>query len=303
MSYSEQRITVVQFLNRLEPIFEVDRGAWQKQKGILGCSSMLVWQASSGLDCTVMWELNQRSISGLHQAPQPIRARMTRTPLFLFSDYSMRVLSSLKHLYAHVETVDPMEVGWKAFHPCSKGGGILALLQKNEVELPCSVNIRRIIPLRLFANSERLRGEYPNFSAAVTAASVPDEDWHCSFAQLELTLHRQTMRRSVLLFHLDNLVVFEEIMVKHRLPIDILYAKRVGRGSGSWSVIHSETGALLSSIRRSPYPIRPKFWAADVAEFTSLGHQVFGFASWYQPPWRHSGNVWHWIEQGGRVLE
>ena len=291
----------MQFLNELEPLFEADNAIWQREKVAIERASTLVWQPSSGLDCTVMWELNQHSITGIHQAPKSIRTTMSATPLFLFSDYSTRVLLALKHLYANVDTIDPMSVGWEAFHPCAKGGGMLALLQQENGELPCSVSVLRILPLRLFSNSERVRRMYPNFSSAVTTASVPDEHWHCSFVQIQLTLHHQTMCRSLLVFHVDNLILFTELISKHRMPIDILYAKRVGQGSGSWSKIHSETGALFSEIRQAPISLRPKFWAADVPEFTSQGHHVFGFASWYQPPWSNQDSAWQWIEKQGRV--
>ena len=178
---------------------------------------------------------------------------------------------------------------------------MIALLKGSD-ELPCTVRVLRILPLRLFTNATGIHRRYPDFSSAVTVASVPDEHWHCSFVRVELTLHHQTIQRSLLLFHMDNLILFAELIVKHHVPIEVLYAKRVGRGSGSWTEIHSEAGALFSKIKKAPPSVRPTFWAADVPTFTDKGHQVFGFASWYQPPWTNQESRWHWVEKKGELL-
>jgi hypothetical protein len=94
---------------------------------------------------------------------------------------------------------------------------------------------------------------------------------------------------------LENLLCLEKVFGDHDIPIDIFYAKKVQGKSGSWEFIHSENSKFMEAVQKLPVELRPKIWAADCVDFTKDGEQLFGFASWYEPPWCTNDFEWRWI--------
>ena len=161
-----------------------------------------------------------------------------------------------------------------------------------------SFECEEIIPLTLFSDCEILRAQYPNVHSSMTTSSIPDDEWHAVYLDVCVEFRGQQIRQQLLYLHLENLLCFEQVFQVHQIPIDVLYAKRVEGKSGSWEFIHSEGSQIMQSIIKSPIELRPKIWAADCPEFTIDGERIFGFASWYRPPWSTviaEVSDWCWI--------
>jgi hypothetical protein len=157
------------------------------------------------------------------------------------------------------------------------------------------VECDEIIPLKLFESCDSLRSAYPNVHSSATSSAVPDDEWHAVYLELSLEFKGQRHIQKLLYFHLENLLCLEQVFGAHHIPIDIFYAKKVQGKSGSWEFIHSENSKFMEAVQKLPVELRPKIWAADCVDFTKEGEQLFGFASWYEPPWCREDSEWRWI--------
>ena len=221
-------MSIQSLLQKLQPIYIEDQKDWDAAHRQLFNKKHVIWQASSGLDFTPMLELQGRRLHGMHQAPDVLRQSHGHSNLFVFSDYSAQCLKSMKDLYDQLDDIDPNGIGFRAFHPC--GYSFFELLTGRS---SASIECTEIIPLQLFSNCPSLRQEYPNFHSSVTSSAIPDDLWHAVYLNIELRFKGQTTHQNLLFFHLENLLCFEQVFVAHQIPIDILYAKRVGGKSGS----------------------------------------------------------------------
>ncbi len=288
-------VSINTLLNQMKVVYKEDAKDWEEQKVSLSRCEKTVWQGSAGLDWTLAWELSHRAYRGLHQAPTAIRQWLGSNPLYIFSDYCPSRLQAMKNLYEHLDDVDAVDLGFHSF----RGMGP-TLRQAFGLYEDIDVECLEIIPLTLFSDVESVRDAHPNFHSSIASSSVPDDLWHATFLSLSLTFKGQTLRCSTIYIHAGNLVCFEEVLKAHTVPISIFYAKRVGGKSGSWEQIHSENSQFMRTMKGSGVEARPQIWAADCPTFTDVGDQLFGFASWYQPPWTSlisSSVPWHWIEK------
>ena len=286
-------MSIETLLAQCTPVFIEDIKDWESVRQGLGGRKSVKWQASAGLDWTPTLELASCKIGGMHQAPKRIRQWLPGNSLFVFSDYSERCITMMKRLYEDLDDVDPDDLGFQAFSPCGPTLADIFGLRKIS-----SIECEEIIPLKLFSDCEILRAQYPNVHSSVTSSSIPDDEWHAVYLQACLEFKGQQIRQQVLYLHLENLLCFEQVFKVHQIPIDVLYAKKVEGKSGSWEFIHSEQSEIMQSIAKSPVELRPKIWAADCPEFTRDGERIFGFASWYQPPWSTvitEDSDWCWI--------
>ncbi len=286
-------MSVSSLLDQLRPVFADDTDDWVSAHRALRNKKSVKWQASAGLDWTPTLELASCKIRGMHQAPKRIRQWLPANSLFVFSDYSERCITMMKRLYEDLDDVDPDDLGFQAFSPC--GPTLAELFGLRKIS---SIECEEIIPLKLFSDCEILRARYPNVHSSVAGSSIPDDEWHAVYLDVCLDFSGQQIRQQVLYLHLENLLCFEQVFQVHQIPIDVLYAKRVEGKSGSWEFIHSEKSQIMQSIAKSPVELRPKIWAADCPEFTRDGERIFGFASWYQPPWSMvitEDSDWCWI--------
>ena len=286
-------MSVSSFLDQLTPVFIEDAEDWSTAQRVIGNRKSVNWHASAGLDWTPTLELSSRKIHGMHQAPKKIRQWLPGNSLFIFSDYSDRSLSIMKRLYKDLDDVDPDDLGFQAFSACEPT--LADIFGLNKIS---SFECEEVIPLKLFSDCEILRAQYPNVHSSVTSSSIPDDDWHAVYLDGCLAFKGQQIRQQVLYLHVENLLCFEQVFQVHQIAIDVLYAKRVQGKSGSWEFIHSEESQIMQCIEKSPVELRPKIWAADCPEFTRDGERIFGFASWYQPPWSTviaEDSDWCWI--------
>ena len=286
-------MSVSSLLDQLRPVFAEDTYDWVSAHRSLRNKDSVKWHASAGLDWTPILELASCKIRGMHQAPKKVRQWLPGNSLFVFSDYSERWLTTMKRLYEDLDDVNPDDIGFQAFSPC--GPTLAELFGLSKIS---SIECEEIIPLTLFSDCEVLRAQYPNFHSSMTISSIPDDEWHAVYLDVRLAFKGQQIRHQVLYLHLENLLCFEQVFQAHQIPIDVLYAKRVEGKSGSWEFIHSEKSQIMQSIAKSPVELRPKIWAADCPEFTRDGERIFGFASWYQPPWSTvitEDSDWCWI--------
>ena len=286
-------MSISSLLEHLSPVSRDDTEDWFVARRRIANRQSIKWHASAGLDWTPTLELSSRKISGMHQAPKSIRQWLPSNSLFVFSDYSERCLTSMKRLYEDLDDVDPDDLGFQAFSPC--GPTLAELFGLSKIS---SIECEEIIPLKLFSDCEILRAQYPNVHSSVTSSSIPDDDWHAVYLDVRLEFKGQETRQQLLYLHLENLLCFEQVFQAYQIPIDVLYAKKVEGKSGSWEFIHSEESQTMQSIARSPVELRPKIWAADCPEFTTDGERIFGFSSWYQPPWSSvitEDSDWCWI--------
>lgn len=283
-------MSVVDLLQKLKPIYAEDAEDWDEAiNGLSHCESV-TWQGSAGLDCTPLLELVPFRIHGMHQAPSFVRRSHPNNSLHVFSDYGTRWLDRMKRLYQDLDDVDPADLGFRAFTPCTPT--IYEMLNGYENS---DVECEEIIPLKLFEDCELLRAEYPNVHSSATSSAIPDDKWHAVYLELSMEFKGQRHTQGLLYFHLENLLCLEQVFAAHHIPIDIFYAKKVQGKSGSWEFIHSEDSKLMHAVQKLPVELRPKIWAADCVDFTTEGEQLFGFASWYEPPWCTNNSEWSWI--------
>ena len=286
-------MSVSSFLDQLRPVFADDTEDWLMAQRAISSRQSVKWHASAGLDWTPTLELASRKIRGMHQAPKRVRQWLPGNSLFVFSDYSERCLTMMKRLYEDLDDVDPDDLGFQAFSPC--GPTLAELFGLRKIS---SIECVEIIPLKLFSDCEILRAQYPNVHSSMTSSAIPDDEWHAVYLEVCLEFRGQEVRHKLLYLHMENLLCFEQVFQAHQIPIDVLYAKRVEGKSGSWEFIHSEESQIMQSIGQAPVELRPKIWAADCPEFTRDGERIFGFASWYQPPWSTvitEDSDWCWI--------
>ena len=286
-------MSISSLLDQFTPVFASDTEDWQRVRRSLRNKESVKWHASAGLDWTPTLELASCKIRGMHQAPHSIRHWLPNNSLFVFSDYSEHCLTTMKKLYEDLDDVDPVDLRFRAFVPCKPN--LFEMLHGcDDTDFECE----EIIPLKLFSDCEMLRAQYPNVHSSAAGSSIPDDEWHAVYLDVCLEFRGQEVRRKLLYLHLENLLCFEQVFQAHQIPIDVLYAKRVQGKSGSWEFIHSEESQIMQSIGQAPVELRPKIWAADCPEFTRDGERIFGFASWYQPPWSTvitEDSDWCWI--------
>lgn len=283
-------MSVAELLEQLEPVYPEDVEDWNEARNGLSHCESVTWQGSAGLDCTPLLELAPFAVHGMYQAPSFVKRQHPRNSLHVFSDYGTRWVDRMKRLYQDLDEVDPVDLGFRAFTPCKPS--IHEMLNGYENS---DVECEEIIPLKLFEDCGPLRAAYPNVHSSATSSAIPDDVWHAVYLELSIEFEGQRCSEKILYFHLENLLCLEQVFGAYDIPIDIFYAKKVQGKSGSWEFIHSEQSKFMAAVQKLPVGLRPKIWAADCADFTKDGEQLFGFASWYEPPWCTNDSEWRWI--------
>ena len=262
IKYLFEKITVVNC---------ADRDRWNKIKTkAINTRYQIFWAASSGLDIYPMV-----AAKALGKVPDFL-SRQLQNAILVMSDYDPDHLNSLKNVYKKLDH-GPVRV-WRG--PADSKGS----------PFYCNVDDRRhfvgngeafidqMIPLKLWGDNERNNFQKTYETRLLSSIhsvhpdlAVPDDDWHLVYFLFRLSFNSEQVSFPVVFVAAENLLIFEQIFQKYKIPIEIFFAVRVVGFAFHWDSTHDfKQGMLPSAIQRASPALRPKFWGADQGDKRDL---------------------------------
>lgn len=268
-------------LEKITAVNYADRDRWNKIKTeTINTRYQIVWDASSGLDIYPM------VAKALDRVPRSIQLQ---NAILVMSDYAPDYLDSLKNVYKklnHGHVRLPVRV--KSVYKKLNHGPVQVLRTGPDVferleGFDCKVDldyrnfvgnafIDQMIPLKLWGDDERdkFRNAYECYNCF--HPPVPDDDWHLVYFLFRFSSNAGEVVFPVVFVAAENLLIFEQIFLKYKIPIEIFFAVRVASGfSMSWDYTHDfNRGYLPRAIQKASPALRPRFWGHDQVEELDL---------------------------------
>ena len=259
--------------NLLEKITVVncaDRDRWNEIKTeAINTRYQIVWDASSGLDIYPM------AAKALGKVPDFL-SRQLQNAILVMSDYAPLHLDSLKKVYQKLDH-GPVRV-WRG--PDDSEGSPFYCdedIDSRHFVRNGEAFIDQMIPLKLWGDDERNNFQTTYETRLLSSHSahhdlaVPDDDWHLVYFLFRLSFNSEQVSFPVVFVAAENLLIFEQIFQKYKIPIEIFFAVRVGGSSGNWDSTHDfRQGMLPSAIQQASPALRPRFWGADQVDKRDL---------------------------------
>lgn len=260
-------------LEKITAINDADRDRWNKIKTeAINTRYQIVWDAASGLDIYPM------VAKALDRVPRSIQLQ---NAILVMSDYSSDELNILKNVYKklnHGHVRLPVRV--TSVYRRLNHGPVQVLRTGPDVferleGFDCNVDldyrnfvgnafIDQMIPLKLWGDDERdkFRNAYECYNCF--HPPVPDDDWHLVYFLFRFSSNAGEVVFPVVFVAAENLLTFEQIFLKYKIPIEIFFAVRVAGFSMTWDYTHDfNRGYLPRAIQKAPPALRPKFWGRD----------------------------------------
>ncbi len=230
----------------------------------------IVWDASSGLDIYPVV-----AAKALGKVPNFL-SRQLQNAILVMSDYDPDHLNSLKNVYKKLDH-GPVRV-WRG--PADSNGSPFYC----NVDTDCrhfvgngEVFIDQMIPLKLWGDNERNNFQKTYKTRLSSSHSVhhdlavPGDDWHLVYFLFRLNFNSEQVSFPVVFVAAENLLIFEQIFQKYKIPIEIFFAVRVEGFTLSWDSTHDfKQGMLPSAIQQASPDLRPRFWGADQVDKRDL---------------------------------
>ena len=260
--------------NLLEKITVVncaDRDRWNEIKTeAINTRYQIVWDASSGLDIYPM------AAKALGKVPDFL-SRQLQNAILVMSDYGPDHLNSLKKVYQKLDH-GPVRV-WRGPDD-SEGSPFYCKLETDYQHFVENGEafIDQMIPLKLWGDNERNNFQktyetrlLSSIHSAPHDLAVPDDDWHLVYFLFRLSVNSEQVSFPVVFIAAENLLIFEQIFQKYKIPIEIFFAVRVEGFSSQWASTHDfRQGMLPSAIQQASTALRPRFWGADQVDKRDL---------------------------------
>ena len=243
-----------------------DRDRWNEIKTeAINTRYQIVWYASSGLDIYPMV-----AAKALGKVPDFL-SRQLQNAILVMSDYNPDYLNGLKNVYEKLGH-GPVRV-WRGSADFVEGSPFYCNLDGDYRHFVGNGEafIDQMIPWKLWGDNERnnFQKTYETWSSSIH--SVPDNDWHLVYFLFRLSFNSEQVSFPVVFVAAENLLIFEQIFQKYKIPIEIFFAVRVGGFSMSWDSTHDfKQGMLPRAIQRASPALRPKFWGADQGDKRDL---------------------------------
>lgn len=262
--------------NLLEKITVVncaDRDRWNEIKTeAINTRYQIVWDASSGLDIYPMV-----AAKALGKVPDFL-SKQLQNAILVMSDYDPDHLNSLKNVYQKLDH-GPVRV-WRGSADFVEGSPFYCNLDGDYRHFVGNSEafIDQMIPLNLWGNNERNNFQKTYETRLLSSIhsvhddlAVPDDDYHLVYFLFRLSVNSEQVSFPVVFIAAENLLIFEQIFQKYKIPIEIFFAVRVGGFSGNWDSTHDfRQGMLPCAIQKASPALRPRFWGVDQVDKRDL---------------------------------
>ena len=247
----------------LRPIYKKDMSHWENANQELPNQSFF-WNAGAGFDFS---PIIQSKSNGIIPATNL---------LYLMSDYDIRKIDLIQQIYANIKDKCNFDLTENTCYSniCPEG---------------LKISITQLIPLQIFSEEKKIELEQQrphHFHSFMTTSVIPHQQWHASYMKVYVfdIFGICIDILPTIYFHIENLLLYEEIICHLQSNWLVFCATRVAGKSGSWDQTHSFEGAILPTMvkKYDETGSFPLFWmGTETQELESKG---FLYHS-YVPNW------------------